>query len=200
MNKKKWMHPEKRTMSFVQDKSTSSGRKRLIIGIVFVVVLLAVLKFGVLDRWQVAWQAKKDYLEMETQVELVEAAAAEYDEVQAKYRQYDLSLIPAEESEMQDRMELIKTIERCLSGKADLSSININGREISITVVNSSLRKVSDIVQRLKKADMDQVTVLNSWKESTNGTTSANIAMSLKYVYEEDQGMTEEAVENEISE
>lgn len=201
MNKKKWVHPEKRTMNFVRDKSTSTGKKRIVILVLVIVVFVAVMKFGVMDLWQEAWKVKRDYLELEKQVEAVEESASEFDELQAVYRQYDESLIPIEESELQDRMELIKTIERCLLDKADMSSITISGRQINITVVNSSLQKVSDVVQRLKNEDMDQVTVLNAWTEDRNGSTSANISMSLKYMYDDElEGMTEEAVEDEISE
>lgn len=197
MKSKKWLHPEKRTMNFVQDKSSASDKKKLAIVIVALVFLFAFLKFGIWDRWQVAWQAKRDYLELETQVELVEKAAEEYDDIYASYRQYDETLIPVEERDLMDRIDLIKTIERCLLDKADMSSFSINDKEIQITVVNTSLQKVSDIVQRFKEEDMDPVTVLNAWTEASSGLTSANIVMTMKtetdLLYEEMEGLTEEA-------
>lgn len=178
-------YPDKQTINLaLKETDAISVRNQIIAFGVFIICLGLFVKFAVIGRLEAVEQAKRTYLETQQHIQTLEERAKEYNEVKKLYGRLNDTFLSESEKKEIDRMEIINLIEACVIERADIERMSITGNEVTITIVDTTLGAVSEIVAALEKDDRTgYVTVFTAGTDSQKqqaGTVSADIMVQLR--------------------
>lgn len=178
-------YPTKQTINLARKDTNGIGKTtQIVLFLLFCICLWIFTKFAVIHRIEEAEHAKREYKRTEELIRALEDKAANYDEILAKYRQYDNSFLSETERIEMDRLEIIDMVEQCVKNQAEIKEINITSNQVSIKLEETALSYVSEIVARFEE---DERTSYVSVSTAGTGTTnkenqivSADVMVQLK--------------------
>lgn len=178
-------YPDKQTINLaVQETDKVKVRNQLISFGLFLICLVVFAKFAVIDRLNAAEEAKRAYLETQQQIQMMGERTKEYSKVQELYSKLNNSFLSESEAVEIDRMEIMSIVEECVLDKANMESINITKNQVMISIVDTTLESVSEIVAALEANEKTAyVTVSTAGTEKSgeeNKAISADIMVQLK--------------------
>ena len=181
----KQKYPTKQTINLVAQEIDSVKLKKIIISVtVCSICLILFAKFAVLDRFKLAEETKNSYLEKKQQIQMIEESIKEHGELQELYNKLNNTFLSESEAQEIDRIEMINIIEQCILDKANIESIHISENQVIVTVINTTLTSVSEIVAALEENEKTAyVTVFTAQTkkiEEAGGKVSADIMVQLK--------------------
>lgn len=175
--------PSKKTINLLFKKKTLAHPTRLI-PILLLIALgsYCVAQFAVINRLEKVKQAEAELIHMREELAAVEAAYADYDEVQAEYNRYTYQNF---DRTVPNRLAVLALLERRVFSVCTAQSLSITQRTVSMTLEGLSLEDTSALIEGLKEEPMveDVFVSTSSYGTKTyNGTESAvtSITISLK--------------------
>ncbi len=175
--------PSKKTINLLFKKKTLAHPTRLIpILLLIALVSYCVAQFAVINRLEKVKQAEAELIHMREELAAVEAAYADYDEVQAEYNRYTYQNF---DRTVPNRLAVLALLERRVFSVCTAQSLSITQRTISMTLEGLSLEDTSALIEGLKEEPMVEdvfVSTSSYGAKSYNGTESAvtSITISLK--------------------
>lgn len=168
-------YPTKTWMNLYQiDKKTTNLRTVVLSGVLVLVCLIAVLKFGVFDQLAIVSQKEA---ELEAQQELLLQVSSEsegYSDVKDMYEGYLLALGGDEV----DSIRVLDLIEKQVKPAAQVSVITYADNTITLTLNNVSLETVGILAKQLENQDIVS-TVNVSTAQNTEKTTVSTLVVTL---------------------
>lgn len=178
-------YPNKRTINFAKQETDKIDVRIQIGGFILFLICLAVfVNFAVIGRLNAANKAKREYFATEQQIQMLLERTKDYENVQKEYRQFNSEFLSESEAVEVDRMEIIDMIEKCVLNKAEIENINITANKVVITLDNTTLPYISEIVAALEEDEKTAYVTVSTagtraW-EKNDSTVSANIIVQLK--------------------
>lgn len=179
-NKKigKTKYPEKTYINLAtSDRDTGENKLPIVFFVLFLIVLMVFVKFMVIDKLSEAYQAQKEYQQMESLIGQLKEGNTEYEEVKAEYSHYGNGYLNEEERAEQDRLEIVNLISKKVLPKASVSSLQISGNVATLTIDNTRLSVVSDVVSVLE--DSQIVDYVNVTTAGTQGEKSPAVTATM---------------------
>lgn len=144
-------YPDKTSINLLmRDNSVRDPKFQIILFVIFAVVLALFVKFLVVDKLAEAYDAEKAYTQMQTQIDQLRASNEKYDQVREEYSHYGNGYLNDEEKIEQNRMAMMRVIQRNVISKSEIQSVEISGNVATLTIDNIRLKTVSDIVASLE--------------------------------------------------
>ncbi len=186
INTPKDTYPTKRSMNlFIKVDRTTKPASIALYVLFALVVLLALAKILVFDRWMAVNELQQQYDALERTVEQQTEQLANYSEIEREYILYSST---EEEKTMVDRMEILNLIDSAVRPVADISSISIKGTQVLVQFGGISLSETAQVVTELEKSPLVAKTTVDtaSSLEENKDVVDANILIELN-VQEEPQ-------------
>lgn len=179
MGDRKSRYPSKRSINLLvkEDRTKPLVRTFVLFGI-YLVALALFVHFFVIGKILKLNQAESNYDQISSEVEDMRQANANYEQVRADYSHYGNSYLNAEESDMQDRMDIIALLDRDLMDQKGLINVSISGNVATLTITSDMLRNVADIVATLENEDMVSYVTVSTAASTAVDTGSAALVSS----------------------
>ena len=166
-------YPDKTSINLLmRDNSVRDPKFQIILFVIFAVVLALFVKFLVVDKLAEAYDAEKAYTQMQIQIDQLRASNEKYDQVREEYSHYGNGYLNDEEKIEQNRMAMMRVIQRNVISKSEIQSVEISGNVATLTIDNIRLKTVSDIVASLEDDDIVSFVTV-----STAGTNTDSNAL-----------------------
>lgn len=171
-------YPEKTSINLaISDRDTGENKLPIIFFVIFIIVLMVFVKFMVIDKLSEAYQAQKEYQQMESLIGQLKEGNADYDEVKAEYSHYGNGYLNEDEKVEQDRLEIINLISKKVLPKANIGSLQISANVATLTIDNTRLSVVSEVVAVLE--DSGIVDYVNVTTAGTQGEKSSAVSATM---------------------
>ena len=176
---RKSRYPSKRSINLLvkEDRTRPLVRTFALFG-VYLVALALFVHFFVIGKIMKLNQAESNFDQISSEVEDMRQANADYEQVRADYSHYGNSYLNAEESDMQDRMDIIALLDRDLMDQKGLINVSISGNVATLTITSDMLRNVADIVATLENEDMVSYVTVSTAASTAADTGSAVLVSS----------------------
>ncbi len=174
MNKQtKSIYPHKTSINLVM-KETEGTDTRLTVGLfaAFLLVLVVFTKFAVIDKLQEAYKAEAAYHDVENQIQQMKDYNGDYDKVREEYSHYSNGYLNDAEKAELDRMKVLDLVQTAIMEKASVQSLVISGNNVTLTLNETTLNTVSQIVTTLEADERTSYVTV-----STAGTNQADSSM-----------------------
>ena len=171
--------PSKTTMNLYQvEHAKTNLRTAVLVGVLVLVVLMAFVKFGVLDPLGTLSQ-KQAQLERQQQL-LTKAAegSGDYAEVKELYDAYEAEY----GSEMIDAIAVLDMVEQRVMGRATISNIVLADNTVTLTLEGVSLQTVGELASEVEKEPMVRATNVSSAETKDNGAENTVSTLVVKLV------------------
>lgn len=179
---KKTKIPSKKTLNLVVKVKTLAHPTRLI-PILLLIFLGAGLfaRFAVIGRLNQVKQAEAELADMQRNLEMIQSAYADYDEVEAEYNRYTYDNF---DRTLFDRLDVLALLEREIFPVCSVQSLNISGQTISMTVKGPTLEQTSDILAALRSDLMVDNVYMSSFTDNSgaqggDGETTVVLTITL---------------------
>lgn len=147
--KEKVVLPKKKTINFISDRTSKNNRTAIIVFAIFMVCLALFTKFCVIDQLNKVAKAERAYNQMEAQVNEYRNQLNDYNKVQAEYNEMVGSFLTETELSYNDRMDMIRMVEKDIMETVDVQSITIANNTIRVVTGLTTMDTVSHIVSVL---------------------------------------------------
>ncbi|WP_130836541.1 hypothetical protein [Lachnoclostridium sp. Marseille-P6806] len=133
---------------------------------VFVGVLALFVRFFVTAPYAELSRRERHYRDTQAILSGIREQNENYEEVRAQYSRYGNGYLNEEESAEQDRMVILGIVEEQLLTAGALQTISVSGNTVALTINNSRLGNVAEIVSALEENEaVEYATVMNSSTE-----------------------------------
>lgn len=149
---------------------------------IFAVVLALFVKFLVVDKLAEAYDAEKAYTQMQTQIDQLRASNEKYDQVREEYSHYGNGYLNDEEKIEQNRMAMMRVIQRNVISKSEIQSVEISGNVATLTIDNIRLKTVSDIVASLEDDDIVSFVTVSTAGTNTDSNALVTATVIINFV------------------
>jgi len=182
--------PTRKSINFA-----SVGEKKVRYGILIPVIILAVLavaafaKFAVIDRLNALETERAELARIEREIAEGYAKIESYGELTERYAHYTFSDMTAEELTRTDRVAIVDLISRVVIPEAVVSSWDVKGNELSLTITGETLQQINLIAQKIEAEEIvdfctvttaaTQDTWYNRVYENTDNRVTAKIIVYL---------------------
>lgn len=140
----------KATMNLAFHESSVNPKRLIPVILVIIIAALAFLKFGFLDQTAKKVAALNELGDKQTQLALVNAKLAGYDELANQYGRYSYGWMTDDESSMVDRMDVLAILEKIVDPAAVIENFAVNGNVVSANISGLSLDQTSSLVNKLE--------------------------------------------------
>lgn len=183
--KKQIKIPTKKTLNLLIKEKTLASPTRLI-PILFIIVAGAYLfsRYAVAARLEKVNRAEAELADMKSQLEMIQNAFTDYDEVEDQYRRYSYENF---DRSIPDRVDVLNMIETRLFPICNIQSLTINGRDMNLiikdidmstlTMINGMLLQEEPLIEELNITSYTDNTGTNSSGEATV-TATINITLA----------------------
>lgn len=177
IGRKKAVYPEKKTMNlyYKPDRTTKSATAALYI-LFLCVVLLALVKFLILDMVLDLGEKKDQLAESQSRLAAYEEQLADYDEVLLEYERYAAT----PEEAVTDRLALLSLIDSAVRSTAKVDSISISGEEMLLQFSGVTLSQTALIVQELEASELVASTQVNTAATTEGGRDTVRASVYIK--------------------
>lgn len=196
----KSQYPSKRTMNLAQTDAKSTKSTTVLYVILGVVVLIAILKFGVYDLFAKAATAENEVATVQAQITSNASKMADYQTIASEYALYSYGYQTSEESQLVDRLTMLDVVERYVMPLGTVSSVSLSENTANISLSGVTLASASGLITTLEGVDgVDSVSVntaSNSAGTTTTGTTgSAALTVVITFADAQSSATANTAVE-----
>ena len=176
-------YPDKTSINLLmRDNSVRDPKFQIILFVIFAVVLALFVKFLVVDKLAEAYDAEKAYTQMQTQIDQLRASNEKYDQVREEYSHYGNGYLNDEEKIEQNRMAMMRAIQRNVISKSEIQSVEISGNVASLTIDNIRLKTVSDIVASLEDDDIVSFVTVSTAGTNTDSNALVTATVIINFV------------------
>jgi Tfp pilus assembly protein PilN len=143
--------PSKQTLNLVY-KEKDTGR-RVFVVLAIVLFILALAAFGwFIVRVQLSKVAKarNKYESLQQELTVLKNTASQYDNIVEEYSHYGKSYMNAEEIALQNRMQILATIQGMINPSQRLTQIQLTGNTATVGVMTRQFEEISTIVRDLE--------------------------------------------------
>ena len=169
--------PSKKTMNFVHHQSSFNPKKVLPIVLAIIVVIVAFMKFGIMDPLDKKTAALNELSIKQEQLAAVNAKLAGYEDLEKEYGRYSYGWMNDTEVNLVSRMDVLNLIEKRIATKAVIDDIAVNNNVLTLNIHGITLEQASAMVKNLEESDLvKSATVYNAVAESAE---EAQIFMSI---------------------
>ena len=179
--------PSKRTMNFVHHQSSFNASRMVPIILLMIIVATVFVKFGILDFMDKKMAAYDEVGQKQQQLSDLNKALADYDSVFYQYGRYSYGWMSDDETNMVNRMDVLKLIEEKVGPAAFVEDIAVTDNVLAMNIHGLTLEQASTLVNNLESDNLvDSATVYSAVAEKAG---EAKIFLSVN--------LTKEAAENE---
>ena len=176
-------YPDKTSINLLmRDNSVRDPKFQIILFVIFAVVLALFVKFLVVDKLAEAYEAEKAYTQMQTQIDQLRASNEKYDQVREEYSHYGNGYLNDEEKIEQNRMAMMRAIQRNVISKSEIQSVEISGNVATLTIDNIRLKTVSDIVASLEDDDIVSFVTVSTAGTNTDSNALVTATVIINFV------------------
>ena len=176
-------YPDKTSINLLmRDNSVRDPKFQIILFVIFAVVLALFVKFLVVDKLAEAYDAEKAYTQMQTQIDQLRASNEKYDQVREEYSHYGNGYLNDEEKIEQNRMAMMRAIQRNVISKSEIQSGEISGNVATLTIDNIRLKTVSDIVASLEDDDIVSFVTVSTAGTNTDSNALVTATVIINFV------------------
>lgn len=148
-------YPSKTSINLVVTDDSTQFTPRTAVMLVLVLLFAAVFcKFAVIDVMGAASQAESRVSAAQVQLSTLQAANADYNEVQAEYDKIGVSGLSEDERALADRGDVIELIENTASQLGSLQAVRVSGNTMELQFSDRTLHDVSRLMQVLESKDI----------------------------------------------
>lgn len=144
------VYPSKRSMNFIVDNEAKYNKLSVIVFGVFIVVLLAFTKFGVIDTLTKTSALESNYNTYQSQIDTLNEQLSNYDEVSEKYNEIVGDFLTESEANSLNRMDIIDMLEKDVMSYVDITNFSVSGNQISVYTGVTDLNTVSRVLNVLQ--------------------------------------------------
>lgn len=176
-------YPDKTSINLLmRDNSVRDPKFQIILFVIFAVVLALFVKFLVVDKLAEAYDAEKAYTQMQTQIDQLRASNEKYDQVREEYSHYGNGYLNDEEKIEQNRMAMMRVIQRNVISKSEIQSVEISGNVATLTIDNIRLNTVSDIVASLEDDEIVSFVTVSTAGTNTDSNALVTATVIINFV------------------
>ncbi len=171
--------PTKTTMNLIEtEQSSSDVRKKVLIGILAAVVLIAFVKFGILDPFATLRTKQAELERQQAALAEMMGADGDYQDVAKLYEAYTKQY----GNGSADAISLLDMVDQRVRPVAKVTQIVFADNTLTLTVEGASLQTVGDLASNLEKDPMVASTVVKSseTQQSASSTTVSTIVVVLE--------------------
>ena len=169
---KKMVTTAKVTMNFARHKREFNPTK---IAIVIVVATLLFTKFAILDPLQQKTDALTELSGKQDQMAVLNARLAGWDELQAIYGRYSYGWMTENETNLVERMDILKLMEKKIEPKARIEDFTISQNVLTLNLEGITLKQTSALVTELEQDPL--VTSATVYKASNDDAEIKEVNM-----------------------
>lgn len=151
---KKMVTQAKVTMNFARHKSDFNFGKVAVVALVIVVATLLFTKFAILDPLDQKTQALNELSSKQTQMDILNAKLAGWDELQALYGRYSYGWMTEDETNLVERMDILRLMEKKILPKARIEDFSISQNVLTVNLEGITLEQTSSLVTLLEQDPM----------------------------------------------
>lgn len=159
----------KRTMNLAVREKTAA-QSAMMIPMIAAIVLAAALvgKFGVVDRLAQVSAAQREVDDLKNAQALLQAACADYAEVEAEYNRYTYKKF---DDSLVDRMDVLALVEREVIPVCQVQRLSLAQRRLDLALEGSTLGDGSALVERLEADPLvESATITTATATTEDGT------------------------------
>ena len=185
---KKLVLPTKKKMNlYVKVKDGNSLSLVIPTAIILAVIVFAVYKIGVVERYQKLNELRSEVRTMSAQAESLKEQTANYNDVYLDYVHYTRHYETPEEAQLVLRVKILDLVTKTMEPIGEFNSVSITDNMVSVTITVSELEDFASIRRELEKTDwVDTVYVNNASLKQDGDTVTASISFS-EFLEEEEQ-------------
>ena len=177
---KKPVYPTKTTINLaVDDKGENKMARNLVLFAVALVLIALFAKFAVVDVMAAASAASGKVAAAQSQLSALEAANADYDELQERYAAFTVNSLSDVEKALADRGAILDLLQGTVANMAELQSVNVTGNTVMLQFANTSLQDVSRVVASLEGSDLVANVSMSTAKTDRNDEVVSTITVTL---------------------
>ena len=177
---KKPVYPTKTTINLaVDDKGENKMARNLVLFAVALVLIALLAKFAVVDVMAAASAASGKVAAAQSQLSALEAANADYDELQERYAAFTVNSLSDVEKALADRGAILDLLQGTVANMAELQSVNVTGNTVMLQFANTSLQDVSRVVASLEGSDLVANVSMSTAKTDRNDEVVSTITVTL---------------------
>ncbi|MDD3218414.1 MAG: hypothetical protein PHC41_02270 [Lachnospiraceae bacterium] len=166
-------YPEKTSMNLVMREDEGGNPKVTIAAFVIFLIALGIFtKFGVIDRMMEASKAEAAYSEASAYLEELKGNNQNYDDVADEYNKVGSAFLNDEERATLDRMDVFSMLEASVFSRTNVSSVNITGTTVSLTISDAQLSDISKVVADLESDPRTDYVTVSTAATNEQGTSS----------------------------
>ena len=152
--------PSKKGINLAKREEKTISFKKLLPWLLLVLVVMAALaKFGVIDRFETLRQAQAEAEAADTQKLMAMQAVKDYNDVEAEYRRYAVDWMGAQEAAHVSRETVLALVKEELLPCGRVLSLSSSANGLSVSMSGLSLKQASELVNTLSaRKEVSKVT------------------------------------------
>lgn len=172
-------YPTKRYMNFVAVERRKVNLKRVVpLGILGVVVLALVLKFGVFDFVGQIAQKNAEIDRQRQDLAAIEQNLTNYDSVLSEYQSY-VSTQLASDATAVDGMSVLALIDEVVTPKASIASLDYKDNVLTLNLFNTSLANVGELANELDDDPLVESVTVSTAAAGQSNENDVTVAMTV---------------------
>ena len=176
---KKMVTQAKVTMNFARHKSDFNLGKVAVVALVIVVATLLFTKFAILDPLDQKTQALNELSSKQTQMDILSAKLAGWDELQALYGRYSYGWMTEDETNLVERMDILRLMEKKILPKARIEDFSISQNVLTVNLEGITLEQTSSLVTLLEQDPMVQSATVYKASNDDDAIKEVNLVVIL---------------------
>ena len=172
---KKMVTTAKVTMNFARHKSEFNPVKVGVIALAIILVTLLFTKFAILDPLQQKTDALAELSAKQDQMAVINAKLAGWDELQALYGRYSYGWMTENETNLVERMDIVRLLETKILPRARIEDFTISGNVLTVNLEGITLKQTSSLVTTLEQDPL--VTSATVYKASNDDAEIKEVNM-----------------------
>ena len=180
--------PSKKGINLAKREEKTISFKKLLPWLLLVLVVMAALaKFGVIDRFETLRQAQKEAEAADTQKLMAMQAVKNYNDVEAEYRRYAVDWMGAQEAAHVSRETVLALVKEELLPCGRVLSLSSSANGLSVSMSGLSLKQASELVNTLSaRKEVSKVT-FGSATQQNGEDQDLNITFSISMINPEEE-------------
>ena len=176
---KKMVTQAKVTMNFARHKSDFNFGKVALVALVIIVATLLFTKFAILDPLDQKTQALNELSSKQTQMDILSAKLAGWDELQALYGRYSYGWMTEDETNLVERMDILRLMEKKILPKARIEDFSISQNVLTVNLEGITLEQTSSLVTLLEQDPMVQSATVYKASNDDEAIKEVNLVVIL---------------------
>lgn len=176
---KKMVTQAKVTMNFARHKSDFNFGKVALVALIIIVATLLFTKFAILDPLDQKTQALNELSSKQTQMEILNAKLAGWDELQALYGRYSYGWMTEDETNLVERMDILRLMEKKILPRARIEDFSVSQNVLTVNLEGITLEQTSSLVTLLEEDPLVQSATVYKASNDDDAIKEVNLVVIL---------------------